>query len=149
MLNADGLRYDDEFVKHKILDAIGDLYVAGQPLLAGYTAFKSGHALNNKLLRALLADPTAYEIVTFDDAARGAARLCRAGAGLVSATPRMLIFRLVFGLLLLAGLLCFAMYIGTGQPVWRQRGMVILKWTVLAGLGFFAVIALERLTPLL
>ena len=57
MLNADGLRYDDEFVKHKILDAIGDLYLVGQPLLASYTAFKSGHALNNQLLRALLAHP--------------------------------------------------------------------------------------------
>ena len=67
VLNAGGLRYDDEFVKHKILDAIGDLYVAGHPMLAHYTAFKSGHALNNRLLRALLADPAAYEIVTFAD----------------------------------------------------------------------------------
>ncbi|MEO7855320.1 MAG: UDP-3-O-acyl-N-acetylglucosamine deacetylase [Rubrivivax sp.] len=67
VLNADGLRYDDEFVKHKILDAIGDLYIAGHPMLAHYTAFKSGHALNNKLLRTLLADPAAFEIVTFDD----------------------------------------------------------------------------------
>ena len=69
VLNAGGLRYDDEFVKHKILDAIGDMQVAGHPLLAAYTSFKGGHALNNKLLRALLADPEAYEIVTFDDAA--------------------------------------------------------------------------------
>jgi len=59
------------------------------------------------------------------------------------------IFRLVFGALLLAALLCFAMYIGTQQRLWLGRGMVVLKWTVLAGLGFFAVIALERLTPLL
>ena len=69
VLNAGGLRYDDEFVKHKILDAIGDMQVAGHPLLAAYTSFKGGHALNNKLLRALLADPDAYEIVTFADAA--------------------------------------------------------------------------------
>ena len=68
VLNADGLRYDDEFVKHKLLDAIGDLYLAGHPLLAAYSAFKSGHALNNKLLRALLADPGCFEIVSFDDA---------------------------------------------------------------------------------
>jgi UDP-3-O-[3-hydroxymyristoyl] N-acetylglucosamine deacetylase len=67
VLNSDGLRYDDEFVKHKILDAIGDLYVVGRPLLAAYSAYKSGHALNNVLLRALLARPDAYEIVTFDD----------------------------------------------------------------------------------
>jgi UDP-3-O-[3-hydroxymyristoyl] N-acetylglucosamine deacetylase len=67
VLNEGGLRYDDEFVKHKILDAIGDLYIAGHPMLAHYTAFKSGHALNNKLLRALLADAGAYEITTFDD----------------------------------------------------------------------------------
>jgi UDP-3-O-[3-hydroxymyristoyl] N-acetylglucosamine deacetylase len=70
VLNAGGLRYDDEFVKHKILDAIGDLYVAGKPLLANYTAFKSGHALNNRLLRALLDDPSAHEVVSFVDAAK-------------------------------------------------------------------------------
>ncbi len=57
----------------------------------------------------------------------------------------MLIARLVFGLLLLAGVLCFAMYIGTSQVVWRQRGLIILKWTILAALGFFAVLILERL----
>ncbi len=81
VLNADGLRYDDEFVKHKILDAIGDMHVAGQPLLASYTAFKGGHALNNKLLRKLLADSTAYEIVSFEresDAPRGFAELAPA-----------------------------------------------------------------------
>ena len=61
----------------------------------------------------------------------------------------MVIFRLVFGLLLLGALLCFAMYVGTQQKLWLRRGLVILKWTVLAGLGFFVVIALERLTPLL
>ncbi len=67
VLNTDGLRYDDEFVKHKILDAMGDLYLLGKPLLAEYSAFRSGHALNNKLLRALLARTDAYEIVTFED----------------------------------------------------------------------------------
>jgi hypothetical protein len=61
----------------------------------------------------------------------------------------MLIFRLVFGLLLLAGILCFAAYIATQDPRWRLRGVVIVKWTVLAGLGFFAVIVLERLALLL
>ncbi|KQV91154.1 UDP-3-O-[3-hydroxymyristoyl] N-acetylglucosamine deacetylase [Massilia sp. Root351] len=66
ILNADGLRYDDEFVRHKILDAIGDLFLVGHPLVASYEAHKSGHALNNQLLRALLADPQAYEIVTYD-----------------------------------------------------------------------------------
>jgi UDP-3-O-[3-hydroxymyristoyl] N-acetylglucosamine deacetylase len=70
VLNADGLRYDDEFAKHKILDAIGDLQVLGRPLLAAYSAYRSGHALNNKLLRALLADPSASEVVTFDDEAQ-------------------------------------------------------------------------------
>ncbi len=66
ILNADGLRYEDEFVRHKILDAIGDLYLVGHPLLAYYTAHKSGHALNNQLLLALLEQPEAYEIVSFD-----------------------------------------------------------------------------------
>lgn len=67
VLNSEGLRYDDEFVKHKILDAIGDMHVLGHPLIAAYTGYKSGHALNNKLLRAVLADASAYEIVTFED----------------------------------------------------------------------------------
>ena len=69
VLNSGGLRDDDEFVKHKILDAIGDLYNVGHPMLAQYTGFKSGHALNNLLLRELLARPQAWEIVSFDDAA--------------------------------------------------------------------------------
>ncbi len=74
ILNSGGLRYENEFVRHKILDAMGDLYLAGHPLLASYTAHKSGHGLNNKLLRALFADPDAYEIVTFtSDAAAPAA----------------------------------------------------------------------------
>jgi len=68
VLNSEGLRYDDEFVKHKILDAMGDLYLIGKPLLASYVAFRSGHAMNNKLLRELLSQPDAYDIVTFDDA---------------------------------------------------------------------------------
>ena len=57
----------------------------------------------------------------------------------------MLIFRLVVGLLLVSGLLCFAIYIGTRQPIWRRRGIVIIRWTVMAGLAFFAVLILERL----
>jgi UDP-3-O-[3-hydroxymyristoyl] N-acetylglucosamine deacetylase len=67
VLNAEGLRYDDEFVKHKILDSIGDLYIDSKPMLAAYTSFRGGHALNNVLMRKLLGDPTAFEIVTFDD----------------------------------------------------------------------------------
>lgn len=67
ILNADGLRFEDEFVRHKILDAIGDLYLIGHPLLASYTAHKSGHGLNNQLLRALLGQPDAYEIISFDE----------------------------------------------------------------------------------
>ncbi|GAB7541850.1 MULTISPECIES: UDP-3-O-acyl-N-acetylglucosamine deacetylase [unclassified Cupriavidus] len=66
MLNNEELRYGDEFVRHKILDAIGDLYVVGHPLIGAYIANKSGHGLNNQLLRALLADQEAYEMVTFD-----------------------------------------------------------------------------------
>ena len=66
VLNTEGLRYDDEFVKHKILDAIGDMHVLGHPLLASYTAFKGGHALNNRLLRKLLADASAWELVSFE-----------------------------------------------------------------------------------
>ena len=66
VLNADGLRYDNEFVRHKILDAIGDLYLTGRGLIGSYSGFKSGHALNNKLVRALLDNPKAWEEITFD-----------------------------------------------------------------------------------
>jgi len=68
ILNNDGLRYGDEFVKHKMLDAMGDLYVIGHPLLAAYTAYKSGHKLNNALLREMLACEDAFDTVTFHDA---------------------------------------------------------------------------------
>jgi UDP-3-O-[3-hydroxymyristoyl] N-acetylglucosamine deacetylase len=67
ILNEDGLRFEDEFVRHKILDAIGDLYLLGHSLIGEYTAYKSGHGLNNKLLRAMLADAEAWEEVTFRD----------------------------------------------------------------------------------
>ena len=62
ILNEDGLRYDDEFVKHKILDAVGDLYLLGHSLIGAYRGFKSGHALNNRILRALIADTDAWEV---------------------------------------------------------------------------------------
>ena len=65
VLNADGLRYEDEFVKHKALDAIGDLYLLGHPVIGAYSAYKSGHALNNELLRRLIEDATSWEFVTF------------------------------------------------------------------------------------
>ena len=70
VLNEDGLRYDDEFVKHKVLDAIGDLYLLGRSLIGAFSGYKSGHALNNRLLRALVADESAWELVTFEDAAQ-------------------------------------------------------------------------------
>ena len=73
VLNADGLRYDDEFVKHKILDAMGDLYIVGMPLLAHYRAHRSGHALNNLLLRQLQAQPEAWDVVTFEEERRAPA----------------------------------------------------------------------------
>jgi len=66
VLNEDGLRYQDEFVKHKILDAIGDLYLLGHSLIGEFSGYKSGHALNNKLLRTLIADPSAWEEVVFE-----------------------------------------------------------------------------------
>lgn len=68
IVNEDGLRYEDEFVKHKILDAIGDLYLLGHSLIGSFSGHKSGHGLNNKLLRALLADQSAWEMVTFEHA---------------------------------------------------------------------------------
>jgi UDP-3-O-[3-hydroxymyristoyl] N-acetylglucosamine deacetylase len=68
ILNEDGLRYEDEFVKHKVLDAIGDLYLLGHPLIGSFSAHKSGHALNNRLLRTMVSAPDAWEIVSFDEA---------------------------------------------------------------------------------
>jgi len=81
VLNADGLRCADEFAKHKILDAMGDLYLVGQPMLAAYSAYRSGHELNNRLLRELLAQPDSYELLSFDSersAPRGFAQLAPA-----------------------------------------------------------------------
>ena len=81
VLNADGLRYAEEFAKHKILDAIGDLYCVGKPMLGAYAAFRSGHALNNRLLRTLLAGQGAWDIVSFNDerqAPAGFVQLARA-----------------------------------------------------------------------
>ncbi len=67
VVNEDGLRYEDEFVKHKILDAIGDLYLMGHSIIGAYFAYKSGHGLNNQLLLALIADPSAWEEISFED----------------------------------------------------------------------------------
>jgi UDP-3-O-[3-hydroxymyristoyl] N-acetylglucosamine deacetylase len=75
VLNSDGLRYADEFVRHKILDAVGDLYLAGHALLGAFEAYKSGHALNNQLLRAVLADESAWDLVSFEDQALAPAPL--------------------------------------------------------------------------
>lgn len=77
ILNEDGLRYEDEFVKHKILDAVGDLYLLGYPLIGAFHAVKSGHALNNRLLRTLMAQPDAYELVAYDESERAAAAFLR------------------------------------------------------------------------
>ncbi len=82
VLNQDGLRYEDEFVKHKVLDAIGDLYIAGHPIIGAFHAHKSGHALNNRLLRTLLADQSAWTFVSFED-------VSRAPAGVLAAVERM------------------------------------------------------------
>lgn len=77
ILNADGLRYADEFVKHKVLDAIGDLYLCGRPILGAYTAHKAGHAMNNLVLRALLEDESAWALVSFAEAAGAPASVQR------------------------------------------------------------------------
>ena len=77
ILNEDGLRYEDEFVKHKILDAIGDLYLLGHPLIGAFSARKSGHALNNRLLRALIADKEAWELVSYNESDRAAISFIR------------------------------------------------------------------------
>jgi UDP-3-O-[3-hydroxymyristoyl] N-acetylglucosamine deacetylase len=77
VLNAEGLRFTDEFIRHKLLDAVGDLYLLGRPLLGAFSAHKSGHALNNRLLRALLADATAYETAIFERADEAPAAVAR------------------------------------------------------------------------
>jgi UDP-3-O-[3-hydroxymyristoyl] N-acetylglucosamine deacetylase len=80
VLNSDGLRFADEFIRHKLLDAIGDLYLLGRPLLGAFTAHKSGHALNNRLLRAALADAAALEAVVFERAEEAPAGVARLAA---------------------------------------------------------------------
>lgn len=83
VLNPDGLRYEDEFVKHKVLDAIGDLYVVGHPIIGAFSAYKAGHAMNNQLLRALLADDEAWELVVFEHEKEAP----EAFSGEIAATP--------------------------------------------------------------
>ena len=73
VLNEDGLRYEDEFVRHKILDAVGDLFLIGGNILGAFSGYKSGHALNNKLVRAVLADAQAWEAISFDEAGKAPA----------------------------------------------------------------------------
>lgn len=85
VVNHDGLRYDDEFVRHKILDAVGDLYLLGHAVIGAYTAYKSGHALNNKLVRAVLEDRQAWDIVTYDDEQRRPAPIAFARGSLAPA----------------------------------------------------------------
>ena len=86
VLNQEGLRYDDEFVKHKLLDALGDLYVAGKPMLASYVAYKSGHAINNGLLRTLLADANAFDVIEFSDEAQAPVDFTQAGLSIAAAS---------------------------------------------------------------
>ncbi|NNM50927.1 MAG: UDP-3-O-[3-hydroxymyristoyl] N-acetylglucosamine deacetylase, partial [Pseudomonadales bacterium] len=78
IVNAEGLRYEDEFVRHKMLDAIGDLYLLGYPLLGHFRGFKSGHALNNALVRELIHHPECWEMVTFSHAAEAGIRYVEA-----------------------------------------------------------------------
>ena len=78
VLNEDGLRYEDEFVKHKVLDAIGDLYLLGHPLIGAFSGHKSGHALNNRILRTLMADKTAWELVSYQESDKAAISFTRA-----------------------------------------------------------------------
>ena len=80
VLNSDGLRFADEFIRHKLLDAIGDLYLVGGPLLGAFAAYKSGHALNNRLVRAALADSAALETVVFERAEEAPAGIARLAA---------------------------------------------------------------------
>jgi UDP-3-O-[3-hydroxymyristoyl] N-acetylglucosamine deacetylase len=80
VLNAGGLRFADEFIRHKLLDAVGDLYLLGRPLLGAFTAHKSGHALNNRLARAALADAAALEVVVFERAEEAPAGVARLAA---------------------------------------------------------------------
>jgi hypothetical protein len=116
VLNADGLRYDDEFVKHKILDAIGDMYVAGHPLLAAYTAFKVGP--RHEQPAAARPDGAARRLGDRDLRRRGqgTARHGRAG-------PRLVV---------------------TNQPHWRQWAMLSLRWAVVLGLCVIGLFVLRR-----
>lgn len=68
ILNSDGLRYEDEFVRHKVLDAVGDLYVLGHPIIGEFVGYKAGHMMNNMLIRELVKDPSAYEFVVYEEA---------------------------------------------------------------------------------
>ena len=135
VLNAEGLRYDDEFVKHKILDAMGDLYLIGKPLLAAYSAFRSGHALNNKLLRELLAQSDAYEIVTFEDETAGARRLRAASCGPGSGPDAAV--SLGHPDVPAGGRRVLCVLCRHGRGAFSALWFGDLKWTLIAAFGFF------------
>ena len=150
VLNSEGLRYDDEFVRHKVLDAIGDLYLLGNPLIGQYTAYKSGHALNNKLCRALLARADAWrdrDVHRREDRARGiprldaATRLIAAGA---AAAPVLIVRLLLFlsiGTIVVAGLF----YLFNRDRRYLRFIVQVAKFTIFILVGVMLFFLLERL----
>ena len=144
VLNAEGLRLPDEFVRHKVLDAIGDLYLAGHPLLGAFSAHKSGHALNNQLLRALLADASAWELVSFNrmEEAPGAR------SPPLSAARLMLLLRIVGVLTAItigAGILA---YLFSGDKRYLRLSGRVAKYALIFVLVVLALMFLERVIVL-
>ena len=146
VLNTEGLRYDNEFVKHKVLDAIGDLYLLGRPLIGQYTAFKPGHALNNALARALLARTDAWDLVSFDTRRRCPLRV----PGLGGHRRRLILVRLLLFLSLAAiGAALLMWLIKRDRRYLRFIGLT-LKFTILVLLAILLWFAAERvLVPIL
>ena len=163
VLNSEGLRYDNEFVRHKVLDAIGDLYLLGHPLIGQYTAYKSGHALNNALARALLARADAFEMTTFADektfrrrsttgacrrlkpVAEPSARAPRFGRADAGAATRLLIVRLLLFLAIATIAVALLLYLFKRDRRYLRFIVQVVKFTLLVLVGVLLFFAAERL----
>ncbi len=159
VLNSDGLRYEDEFVKHKVLDAIGDLYLLGHPLIGAFSAHKSGHALNNKLARALLLEDDGVGIRHASSARKRLppSSACRRSTpdtrpraagrdGLAISQPMTAVALRVVGFLVLIAIgASLVTYLVTKDRRWLRFGWQILKYSLILVLIVLAFLALERL----
>ena len=147
VLNSDGLRYEDEFVKHKVLDAIGDLYLLGHPLIGAFSGYKSGHALNNLLLRRLLEQQHAWEYVRFEriEDAPLSSPGSRSRLEPRASPPPVFVLRLIAVLSLLAIAIAFGLFLYTRDRRYLTWTWRILQFALVFVIAVMVLYVLERL----